>query len=253
MASILDSFNPPGYSVLCRMLERVPVLHLLPDRSIWLNLAHSDSIWLNLAQSGLVWFSPGLGRPNPSPSSLDFSSLEHRLGLVQSGLVWFSQIWFKAIKELNTLLERSHLTQYTGVVAIYGRRGEYYSISDDVSPIPVTPQFVLGTSTEVVQAVKEGGHRALRQLITDAPLVKDASSIQPLRKSDFLFGDSVEDPDAVFIEAEQWLHKTGSGFIYLPKIPRHRSLTELRRVSWLEQKSHHRIASRSTGAGRTTT
>ncbi|ONK59847.1 uncharacterized protein A4U43_C08F11570 [Asparagus officinalis] len=86
----------------------------------------------------------------------------------------------------------------------------------------------------IYQAVKEGGHRSLRQLITDAPLVKDASSIQPLRKSDFLIGDSVEDPDAVFIEAEQWLHKTGSGFIYLPKIPRHRSLTEIRRqaVTW---------------------
>ena len=32
MVSVLDSFNPPGYSVLCRMLERVPVLHLLSDR-----------------------------------------------------------------------------------------------------------------------------------------------------------------------------------------------------------------------------
>ncbi|ONK56859.1 uncharacterized protein A4U43_C10F13860 [Asparagus officinalis] len=131
--------------------------------------------------------------------------------------------------------------------AVYGRRGEYYSTSDDVSPIPVTPQFVLGTSTEVAQAVKEGGHRALRQLITDAPLVKDASSIQPLRKSDFLFGDSVEDPDAVFIEAEQWLHKTGSGFIYLPKIPRHRSLTELRRqavtreMSWRLTEEHESV------------
>ena len=113
--------------------------------------------------------------------------------------------------------------------AVYGRRGEYYSTSDDFSPIPVTSRFASGTSTEVAQVVKEGGHRALRQLITDAPLVKDASSIQLLRKTDFLFGDSARDSDAVFIDAEQWLHKTGGGFIYLPKIPRHRSLTELRR------------------------
>ncbi|ONK58375.1 uncharacterized protein A4U43_C09F11600 [Asparagus officinalis] len=113
--------------------------------------------------------------------------------------------------------------------AVYGRRDEYYSSSDDFSPIPLTPQIASGTSTEVAQVVKEGGHRVLRQLITDAPFVKDTSSIQPLRKTDFLFGDSVRDPDAVFIDAEQWLHKDDGGFIYLPKIPQDRSLTELRR------------------------
>ncbi|ONK60101.1 uncharacterized protein A4U43_C08F14250 [Asparagus officinalis] len=131
--------------------------------------------------------------------------------------------------------------------AVCGRRGEYYSTSDDFSPIPVTPQFALGTSTEVAQVVNEGGHRSLRQLITDAPFVKDASSIQPLKKSDFLFGDSVRDPDAVFIDDEQWLHKTGSGFIYLPKVPRHRSLTELRRqaitreMSWRLTEEHESV------------
>ncbi|ONK78308.1 uncharacterized protein A4U43_C02F17050 [Asparagus officinalis] len=90
-----------------------------------------------------------------------------------------------------------------------GRHDEYYSTSDDFSPILLTLQIVPGTSTEVAQVVKEGGHRALRQLITDAPFVKDASSVQSLRKTDFLFGDSVRDPDAVFIDAEQWLHKNG--------------------------------------------
>ncbi|ONK58099.1 uncharacterized protein A4U43_C09F8100 [Asparagus officinalis] len=84
--------------------------------------------------------------------------------------------------------------------AIYGRRGEHYSNSNDPSPIPATPQFASDTSTEVAQVVREGGHRAIRQLITDAPFVKDASSTQPLRKSDFLFGDSVDDPEAVFID-----------------------------------------------------
>ncbi|ONK67117.1 uncharacterized protein A4U43_C06F15890 [Asparagus officinalis] len=93
--------------------------------------------------------------------------------------------------------------------AVDGRRDEYYSTSDDFSPIPLTLQFVPGTSTEVAQVVKEGGHRALRQLITDAPFVKDVSSVQSLRKTDFLFGDSVRDPNAVFIDAEQWLHKNG--------------------------------------------
>ena len=45
--------------------------------------------------------------------------------------------------------------------AVYGRRGEYYSTSDDFSPIPVTPQFASDTSLEVAQVVKEGGHRVL--------------------------------------------------------------------------------------------
>ncbi|ONK72967.1 uncharacterized protein A4U43_C04F25540 [Asparagus officinalis] len=131
--------------------------------------------------------------------------------------------------------------------AVDGRRDEYYSTSDDLSPIPVTLQFAPGTSTEVSQVVKEGGHRALRQLITDAPFVKDASSIQSLRKTDFLFGDSVRDPDAVFIDAEQWLHRNGNGFLYLPKIPRHRSLTELRRqavtreMSWRLTEEHESV------------
>ena len=91
--------------------------------------------------------------------------------------------------------------------AVKGRRDEYYSTSDDFSPIPLTSQFGPGTSPEVAQVVKEGGHRALRQLITDAPLVQDAGSVQSLRKTDFLFGDSTRDPDAALIEAEQWLYK----------------------------------------------
>ncbi|ONK68156.1 uncharacterized protein A4U43_C05F8090 [Asparagus officinalis] len=131
--------------------------------------------------------------------------------------------------------------------AVDGRRDEYYSTSDDLSPIPLTLQFTPGTSTEVAQVVKEGGHRALRQLITDAPFVKDASSVQSLRKTDFLFGDSVRDPDAVFIDAEQWLHRNSNGFLYLPKIPRHRSLTELRRqaakreMSWRLTEEHESV------------
>ncbi|ONK72898.1 uncharacterized protein A4U43_C04F24670 [Asparagus officinalis] len=131
--------------------------------------------------------------------------------------------------------------------AVNGRRDEYYSTSDDFSPIPLTSQFVPGMLTDVAQVVKEGGHRALRQLITDAPFVKDASSVQSLRKTDFLFGDSVRDPDAVFIDAEQWLHKNSGGFIYLPKIPRHRSLTELRRqaakreMSWRLTEEHESV------------
>ncbi|ONK60378.1 uncharacterized protein A4U43_C08F17700 [Asparagus officinalis] len=36
-----------------------------------------------------------------------------------------------------------------------GRRDEYYSTSDDFSPIPLTLQFVPGTSTKVAQVVKE--------------------------------------------------------------------------------------------------
>ncbi|ONK57864.1 uncharacterized protein A4U43_C09F4990 [Asparagus officinalis] len=106
---------------------------------------------------------------------------------------------------------------------------------------------VLPSYAEVAQVVKEGGHRVLRQLITDAPFVKDTSSVQPLRKTDFLFGDSVRDPDAVFIDAEQWLHKDDGGFLYLPKIPRHRSLTELRRqavtreMSWRLTEEHENV------------
>ncbi|ONK72797.1 uncharacterized protein A4U43_C04F23340 [Asparagus officinalis] len=131
--------------------------------------------------------------------------------------------------------------------AVDGHRDEYYSTSDDFSPVPLTPQFASGTSTEVAQAVKEGGHRVLRQLIIDAPFVKDTSSVQPLTKTDFLFGDSVKDPDAVFIDAKQWLHKDGDDFLYLPKIPRHRSLTELRHqavtreMSWRLTEDHESV------------
>ncbi|ONK73140.1 uncharacterized protein A4U43_C04F27660 [Asparagus officinalis] len=131
--------------------------------------------------------------------------------------------------------------------AVYGRHDEYYSTSDDFLPIPLTPRFTSGTSTEVAQVVKEGGHRVLRQLITDAPFVKDTSSVQPLRKTNFLFGDSVRDPDAVFIDAEQWLHKDDGGFLYFPKIPQHRSLTELRRqavtleMSWRLTEEHESV------------
>ncbi|ONK56577.1 uncharacterized protein A4U43_C10F10290 [Asparagus officinalis] len=127
-----------------------------------------------------------------------------------------------------------------------GRRDEHHHLSQ-LEKEDNWKQFVPGTSTEVAQVVKEGGHRALRQLITDAPFVKDASSVQSLRKTDFLFGDSVKDPDAVFIDAEQWLHKNSGGFIYLPKIPRHRSLTELRRqavkreMSWRLTEEHESI------------
>ncbi|ONK73103.1 uncharacterized protein A4U43_C04F27250 [Asparagus officinalis] len=108
-------------------------------------------------------------------------------------------------------------------------------------------QFVPGTSREVAQVVKEGGLQALRQLITDAPFVKDASSVRSLRKPNFLFGDSVRDPNTVFIDVEQWLHKNSGGFIYLPKIPRHRSLTELRRqtakweMSWRLTEEHESV------------
>ncbi|ONK60413.1 uncharacterized protein A4U43_C08F18170 [Asparagus officinalis] len=51
----------------------------------------------------------------------------------------------------------------------------------------------------------------------------------PLKKPDYLFGDSVEDPITVPLEAEQWLHKDDGGSLYIPFIPRHRSLIELRR------------------------
>ncbi|ONK80280.1 uncharacterized protein A4U43_C01F15890 [Asparagus officinalis] len=111
----------------------------------------------------------------------------------------------------------------------------------------VSADGVLPSYAEVAQVVKEGEHRALRQLITDTPFVKDASSVQSLRKTDFLFGDSVRDPDAVFIDAEQWLHKNSGGFIYLPKIPRHHSLTELRsqavtrEMSWRLTEEHESI------------
>ncbi|ONK80867.1 uncharacterized protein A4U43_C01F22640 [Asparagus officinalis] len=112
--------------------------------------------------------------------------------------------------------------------AVNGRRDEYYSMSDDFSPIPSAPQFIPGTSTEVAQVVKEG-------------------RLTSYLETDFLFGDSVRDPDAVFIDAEQWLHKNSGGFIYLPKIPRHRSLTELRRqavtreMSWRLTKEHESV------------
>ena len=48
MASVLDSFNSPGFSVLCRKSVRVPVLHLLSDRLSEFSELEVDSFELTI-------------------------------------------------------------------------------------------------------------------------------------------------------------------------------------------------------------
>ncbi|ONK60055.1 uncharacterized protein A4U43_C08F13720 [Asparagus officinalis] len=69
----------------------------------------------------------------------------------------------------------------------------------------------------------------------------------PRGRSPTASADGVLPSYAVFIDAEQWLHKNSGGFIYLSRIPRHRSLAELRRqavtreMSWSLTEEHESI------------
>ncbi|ONK56835.1 uncharacterized protein A4U43_C10F13590 [Asparagus officinalis] len=131
--------------------------------------------------------------------------------------------------------------------SVEGHCSEAYASTDEPIPVPVDPQFAPGVPEELSRLVRKGERHSLRQLITDAPLVKDPSSTHPLRKPDYLFGDSIEDPAAVFLGMEQWLHHDDGGHLYLPPIPRHRSFAELRcqavprEMSWRLTEEHERI------------
>ncbi|ONK73454.1 uncharacterized protein A4U43_C04F31660 [Asparagus officinalis] len=83
--------------------------------------------------------------------------------------------------------------------SVEGHCSEAYASTDEPIPVPVAPQFVPGVPEELPRLVRKGERHSLRQLITDAPLVKDPSSTHPLRKPDYLFGDSIEDPAVVFL------------------------------------------------------
>ena len=55
MASVLDSFNLSGYSLLCRMSVRVPVLHLLSDRCR--NFELEVDSWFSDLLARVCWFN----------------------------------------------------------------------------------------------------------------------------------------------------------------------------------------------------
>ncbi|ONK72726.1 uncharacterized protein A4U43_C04F22500 [Asparagus officinalis] len=117
--------------------------------------------------------------------------------------------------------------------AVEGHCYEAYASTDEpipvlTAPVPTAPQFAPGAPEELPQLIWKGECHTLRKLITDVPLVKDLSSTHLLRKLDYLFGDSVEDPATASLETKQWLHHDDGGNLYLPPIPHHRSLTELR-------------------------
>ena len=56
-------------------------------------------------------------------------------------------------------------------------------------------QFSEDRDNSVPELVREGGRRTLRALLTDSPLTPTRDSTEPLKKPDYLFGDSIEDPD----------------------------------------------------------
>ncbi|ONK56346.1 uncharacterized protein A4U43_C10F7140 [Asparagus officinalis] len=108
---------------------------------------------------------------------------------------------------MNTQNVVEFLSREFSAHSVEGRCSEAYASTDEPIPVPVAPQF--------------------------AP--------------DYLFGDSIEDPAAVFLGMEQWLHHDDGGHLYLPPIPRHRSLAELRcqavprEMSWRLTEEYERI------------
>ncbi|ONK66765.1 uncharacterized protein A4U43_C06F11710 [Asparagus officinalis] len=83
--------------------------------------------------------------------------------------------------------------------SVEGRCSESYASTDEPIPVPVAPLFAPGVPEELPRLIRKGERRSLRQLIMDAPLVKDQSSTHPLRKPDYLFRDSIEDPPLFFL------------------------------------------------------
>ncbi|ONK60379.1 uncharacterized protein A4U43_C08F17750 [Asparagus officinalis] len=116
--------------------------------SDWFILVWSGLVWFGLVQPGLAWFSLLC-------TDLDWS------GLVQPGPIIMSHIprGRSPTVSADGVLP-SYAVEYPSRAfsshAVDGRRDEYYSTSDDLSPIPLTLQFTPGTSTEVAQVVKEG-------------------------------------------------------------------------------------------------
>ncbi|ONK56022.1 uncharacterized protein A4U43_C10F3330 [Asparagus officinalis] len=130
---------------------------------------------------------------------------------------------------------------------IDGHRSRYYVAADNPSSIPSTSQFALDFPDELSKLVREVSRRTMRQLITDAPFLEDTDPAHLLRKTHYMFGDSVTDPDAVNLEDERWLYNEGTTYLYLPPFPRHRSLADLqgqavtRQMPWILTEEHTNI------------
>ena len=114
---------------------------------------------------------------------------------------------------------------------ITGRSSVTHSYYEGIPLIEFSPQFKSDYNGSDSELIQRGSCRVLRRLITDAPLISEQDSNQCIRKPDFLFGDSVKDPEIAFCKAAQWLYQSGSSFLYLPWIPREYSLLKFRNLS----------------------
>ncbi|XP_020272747.1 uncharacterized protein LOC109847926 [Asparagus officinalis] len=137
-------------------------------------------------------------------------------------------------------------TTFTADV-ITGRSSVTHSYYEGIPLIEFSPQFKSDYNGSDSELIQRGSCRVLRRLITDAPLISEQDSNQCIRKPDFLFGDSVKDPKIAFCQPAQWLHQSGSSFLYLPFIPRDHSLLMFRNLSvgremfWKLTENHEHI------------
>ena len=81
-------------------------------------------------------------------------------------------------------------------------------------------QFSEDCDNSVPELIREGGRRTLRALLTDSPLTPTRDSTEPLKKPDYLFGDSIDDPDNLCRGSEIWLNEHEGAFLFLPPFPR---------------------------------
>ncbi|XP_020242713.1 uncharacterized protein LOC109820928 [Asparagus officinalis] len=108
-------------------------------------------------------------------------------------------------------------------------------------------QFNEGCDDSIPGLIREGNRRTLRALLTDSPLTPTRDSTEPLKKTDYLFGDSVEDPDTLCRGPEIWLNEHEGAFLFLPPFPRHYSILQLRnlavsrKMTWHLTEDHERI------------
>ncbi|XP_020250822.1 uncharacterized protein LOC109828202 [Asparagus officinalis] len=100
-------------------------------------------------------------------------------------------------------------------------------------------QFSENRDNSIPELVREGGRRTLRALLTDSPLTPTRDSTEPLKKTDYLFGDSVEDPDKLCRGSEIWLNEHEGSFLFLPPFPRQYSLLQLRNLAVSREMTWH--------------
>ena len=116
---------------------------------------------------------------------------------------------------------------------VTGRSSVTHSYYEGIPLIESSPQFRSGYSESARELIQRGSYRVLRRLITDATLTSEQDSNQCIRKPDFLFGDSVKDPEIAFCKPAQWLHEDS--------LLKFRNLSVGREMFWRLTENHKRI------------